>query len=431
MAKVHFLRVTTRCLQPNHLVMIMIMTYSFMMRAATAILFLLIFSASAAPQAHQHGSMPAGDGNFNPYLASDGRGGFYLAYIRRKDGASNVMLRHSADGKLFSDPVKVNDREADATVRNENPPKVAVSPGGVVYVCWANERAKWKGDIRFARSTDGGKTFSKAITLNSDAGNEPTGHAFQSISVDKNGRVYVAWIDERNKKEGDRGAEIWMSTSTDGGKTFSRDRKVLSDVCECCRTNIQIDSDGRLFLAYRTVPSAGPMYRDIIVARSTDGGKSFTPVRVSADNWEINACPVTGPSICISSDGKLTVIWFTGGERQGLYYATSGDQGRSFSPRRLLETSQNLGKHAQTVALPDGRIFIAWDEKAEKMQIVRGVLDLRKQALEKRVVREESSYPTIAVSERTVVIAGMQNALRDILLQPEFIRDITGAGQNN
>jgi hypothetical protein len=398
-----------------------------MLRVAKTILFLLISSAAAAAQTHQHGSGPAGDGNFNPYVASDGRGGFYLAHIHRANGSSNVMLRHSTDGKVFSDPVRVNDREGDATVRNENPPKVAVSPGGEVYVCWANERAKWKGDIRFARSTDGGKTFSKAITLNSDAGGEPTGHAFQSVAIDKQGRIYVAWIDERNKRAGDRGAEIWMSASNDGGKRFSRDRKILSDVCECCRTNIQIDGAGHLFLAYRTVPATGPMYRDIIVARSVDGGKSFTPVRVSRDNWEINACPVTGPGVCVGSDGRITVIWFTGGDRQGLYYATSNDRGASYSPSVLLETSQNLGKHAQAVALPDGRIFIVWDEKAEKIQIVRGVLDLAKGTLQKRLVREESSYPTIAFGGRTVAIAGMQNASRDILLQPELMEGVNKA----
>ena len=395
-----------------------------MIKVAAAMLSLLFCTISAAAQAHQHGSMPSGDGNFNPSVVSDGRGGFYLAYVSRTNGSSNVMLRHSTDGKVFSDPVRVNDREGDAAVRNENPPKVASGPDGKVYVCWANERARWKGDIKFARSTDGGKTFMTSITLNSDAGREPVGHAFQSVTLDKKGRIYVAWIDERNKKEGDRGAEIWMSLSDDGGRTFSRDRKVLSDVCECCRTNIQIDSAGRLFLAYRTVPSTGPMYRDIVVARSVDGGKSFTPLKVSEDRWDINACPVTGPGMCIDRDGQVIVVWFTGGgDRQGLYYATSADHGASYSPRRLLETSQNLGKHAQTVALPGGRILVAWDEKVEKMRIVRGVLDLAKGALQKRLVREESSYPTIAVSDKAVIVAGMQNSTQDILLQAEGVEE--------
>src|SRR5580765_2214041 len=142
-------------------------------------------------QHHQHGAMPTGDGRFNPFVVSDNRGGFYLAFIERSNNVCNVMLRHSADGRVFSDAVRVNSRNGDATVRNENPQKLAVSPCGDVYACWANERAKWKGDIRFARSTDAGKTFSAAITLNSDASGPPAGHAFQSIALDRKGRIHV------------------------------------------------------------------------------------------------------------------------------------------------------------------------------------------------------------------------------------------------
>jgi hypothetical protein len=43
------------------------------------------------------------------------------------------------------------------------------------------------------------------------------------------------------------------------------------------------------------------------------------------------------------------------------------------------------------------------------------------------LVREESSYPTIAFGGRTVAIAGMQNAARDILLEPELMEAITKA----
>jgi Neuraminidase (sialidase) len=387
------------------------------MSRAMAIIFLFFCSAAALAQTHQHGSQPAGDGKFNPFVATGASGEFYLAYIQRANGASDVMVRRSTDGKTFSDPVRVNDRPADATVRNENPPKVAAAPNGNVYVCWANERGRWKGNIRFARSTDGGKSFSSSITLNSDADAAPAGHAFQSVTVDSKGRIYVAWIDERNKKEGDRGAEIWMSVSEDEGKTFSRDRKILSDVCECCRTNIQIDSAGRLFLAYRTVPASGPMYRDIIVARSENGGKSFALTKVSEDGWDINACPVTGPGLSIDRKGKIAVIWFTGGGSQGLYYAASANHGASYTARRQLESTQNLGKHAQAVALSDGRLLVAWDEKADKIRIVTGILDLQKGSFRKSVARDEASYPSIAFGNKTMVIAGMQTATQDILLE--------------
>ncbi len=313
-------------------------------------------------------------------------------------------------------------------MRNENPPKVAVAPNGNVYVCWANERARWKGNIRFARSTDGGKTFSPSITINSDAEQAPAGHAFQSVAVDRKGRIYVAWIDERNKKEGDRGAQIWMSVSDDEGKTFSRDRKILSDVCECCRTNIQIDSAGRLFLAYRTVPATGPMYRDIMVARSENGGKSFATAKVSEDRWDINACPVTGPGLSVDRKGKIAVVWFTGGNNQGLYYAASANHGASYTARRQLESTQNLGKHAQAVALSDGRLLVAWDEKADKIRITTGILDLQTGEFRKSVARDEASYPSIASGNKMMVIAGMQTATQDIWLESSALEQVAANG---
>lgn len=318
---------------------------------------MLIANPIALAQAHQHGATAPVDGQYNPFIVSDNRGGFYLAYVERLNNFSNVMLLHSSDGVNFSTPVRVNDRAGDATVRNENPPKVIVGAQGEVYVCWANERGKWKGNIRFSRSTDGGKTFSPAITINSDGANEPAGHAFQSIAVDKQGRIYVAWIDERDKRKEDRGGEIWLAVSTNRGKTFSRDHRILTDVCECCRTNLQIDAAGNLYLSYRTVPRAGPMYRDIIIARSQDGGKTFAQTLVSEDKWE------------------------------------------------------------HTTGLADGGVFVAWDDADGKTFSVWGVLDL----LRRSSRHEGVAYPVVATNGRIAVIAGLRLATHEIVTYAESL----------
>ncbi|HMV50745.1 MAG TPA: sialidase family protein, partial [Blastocatellia bacterium] len=371
-------------------------------------------------QTHQHGTATTGDGQFNPFLAADKRAGFYLVFVQRINNVCNVMLRHSADGKVFSAPVRVNDRESDATVRNENPPKVAVAPNGDVYVCWANERGRWKGNIRFARSTDGGKSFSPAITLNSDGDAEPAGHAFQSLAVDAKGKIFVAWIDERNKRQEDRGAEIRLATSENGGKSFSPDRRILTDVCECCRTNLQADAAGKLYLTYRTVPRTGPMYRDIILARSLDGGRTFTTALASEDKWEIAGCPVAGPSFSLDAAGNPTAVWFLGGgERPGLYYATSANSGASFAPRRLLDPQQKLGKHAHTVSLPNGEILIAWDEAAEQTVSYWGILNPLTGLQRRSPPQEGIAYPVAATNGHTAVIAGQRLATREIVIFTE------------
>ena len=72
--------------------------------------FLLLMTACSNPsQQHQHDhvQMTANDGQFNPTVIADGHNGFYLAYVERKTGKSDVFLRHSDDGKDFSAPVRV------------------------------------------------------------------------------------------------------------------------------------------------------------------------------------------------------------------------------------------------------------------------------------------------------------------------------------
>jgi hypothetical protein len=403
------------------------------MRSLVVAIFLAVFPYAAEAQTHQHGAMSDGDGQFNPYVASDDRGGFYLAYVQRQGGQSNVYLRRSSDGRTFSDPVRVNDRDGDAAVRNENPPKVLAGPNNQVYVCWANEREKWKGNIRFARSTDGGKAFTSAITINSDGNAKPAGHAFQSIAVDVQGRIYVAWIDERNKKSSDRGAEIWLAESSDDGRSFSRDRRVLGDVCECCRTSLQTNPNGVIYLTYRTVPRNGPMYRDIVLARSRDGGRNFEQTVVSHDNWEVNGCPVAGPGFSVDGSGHVTVIWFIGGEKPGLYYATSMDAGVSFSPRQPLDAQRHDGRHAQSVQLANGRILTAWDYGIDKVSVAWGFLDPQKEKglLERSSGYEGISYPTVATSGRRVVVAGMRSATREIVTYVEAVGSSSGIKGND
>jgi hypothetical protein len=391
-------------------------------RLCLALLLINCVPPLLAAQVHQHGTMPKEDGRYNPFLAADPRGGFYLTYVERKAGISNVMLQRSSDGQTFSAPCRVNDQLGDATVRNENPPKLAVGPTGQVYVCWANERGRWKGNVRFARSTDGGKTFSPASNINSDAALQPAGHAFQSVSVDGKGQIYVTWIDERNKKSTDRGAEIWLSTSTNEGRTFSPDRQILGEVCECCRTQLQIDASGRMFLAYRTVPSSGPMFRDIVLAVSQDRGKTFSQTIVNQDGWEVNACPVAGPALSVDTQGQIAIIWFTGGgDRPGLYYASSADHGVSFSSRRLLDPNQKLGKHAQTVVVSQGRMLVAWDDVADTTLTRWGLLDLKNLRLQELGSKEGVSFPVVAVSKQTALIAAAELTARELFFRPESL----------
>jgi len=92
---------------------------------------------------------------------------------------------------------------------------------GWVYLVSSVQAGTNPCDIRFSRSTDGGLTWSPAITVNKD-GNNGAWHWFGTLSVAPNGRLDVTWNDTRNNP-GTYLSQVFYSYSEDGGVTWSAD----------------------------------------------------------------------------------------------------------------------------------------------------------------------------------------------------------------
>jgi hypothetical protein len=147
--------------------------------------------------------------------------------------------------------------------------------------------------------------------------------------------------------------DLYVAYSTDGGRTFSANRKVASDACPCCKTALVVSPDGTLYAGWRQVLPGS--FRHIAVASSSDGGTSFSmPVIVSDDHWVLQGCPVSGPSLSVDRvSGNLKVLWFAAGEGNapGVYFAESQDKGRSFSPRALVSQETVQGTPSLTAGV--------------------------------------------------------------------------------
>lgn len=330
----------------------------------------------------------------NPTAAVDGRDGTgYVAWIATADGRSNVFLARVGGDGAPGAPVRVNDRPGDAAPHEQAPAQVAVGPDGSVYVLWQNN-TKIQGrrfpasDLRFARSTDGGRTFGPAVTVNDDGGGVPSSHTFHDLTVGPDGTVWVSWIDSRVKDAaraarpapqpapaghghghmGDEDlppSEVRVARSTDGGRTFGPSVVVDTAPCPCCRTSMAAGQDGSLYLAWRK--EYGGDVRDVVVARMAPGGAVFgAPVRVHADGWVFPACPHAGPSLAVDAHGRLHVGWYTGREdRQGLWYARSDDGARTFGTPEALVTGADITP-SQVSLSPSGKgILLAWDDRPE------------------------------------------------------------------
>jgi thiol-disulfide isomerase/thioredoxin len=365
---------------------------------ATIAALLLAACGGAEPPALGAPITVAQSGATHPTVAIDAEQGIhYVAWIGMHEGQANVYIARSRDGVVFGAPARVNDVPGDAAPHEQAPAQVAVGPRGAVYVVWQNNhyadgRRFPYSDLRFARSTDGGRTFGPAITVNDDAGMSPASHTFHDLVVAKNGTVYVSWIDGRARAAAERTAdalatvagsadtdtgehtghgsetetlppqEIRLSWSADGGQSFGASNVIGHDPCPCCRTSLAVTPDGAILLGWRGIFTDN--VRDIVIARSIDGGATFTPpLRVHEDGWRIEGCPHAGPSIATTADGNVTVAWYTGADgKPGVFHAVSSDGGQSFGEARELMAGEWVPISRPRLAASGTRVLAAWDD---------------------------------------------------------------------
>lgn len=327
--------------------------------------------AEPAPAPRQVQLSEPGVDAAEPVTASASDGAFYVAWVNHEAKKADVMLaRFNSDGQMQGSPVRVNRNQGAATAWRGDQPSMAVAHDGSVYVVWTarvHAGARHGTDLFMSVSNDGGHSFTSEVKINDDK--VPGAHGMHSLAVAKDGRIYVGWLDERNvsapkpstKADGhhmESNRELYLAYSTDGGRTFSANRKVAVDACPCCKTSLAVAADGTLYAGWRQVLPGN--FRHIAVASSIDGGQSFSrPVIVSDDRWMLQGCPVSGPSLAVDASGSLKVVWYAAGEANapGLYFAESRDKAQSFSARQLL--SQEAVRGTPALAAADNNTTIA------------------------------------------------------------------------
>lgn len=98
---------------------------------------------------------------------------------------------------------------------------------GNVYVAASVERSSNSdpADVMFAKSTDGGNTFSAPIKINTDSGTSAY-QWFGTMSVAPNGRIDMIWLDTRDAPGGTFDSVLYYSFSDDQGTTWSANEPI-------------------------------------------------------------------------------------------------------------------------------------------------------------------------------------------------------------
>lgn len=364
-------------------------------RTLTAVLLATLFlSGGCKKQASQSTNLPVanlgtpvrisseGSNAAEPAVAVGSDGTAYVAWVEHRGKEADVMLSHTdGEGKSLGASVRVNPVAGQATAWRGDQPTVVVSPDQTVFVGWTARVESESGhatDIYLSASHDRGQTFSAPVKVNDDP--KPVGHGMHALTIAKDGRIYVAWLDDRNVIEvplkdmkmdaatksahTESNREVFMASSGDGGRTFSPNQRVATNVCPCCKVALATGSDGRVYVSWRQVLPGD--FRHIAVASSTDYGKTFSSaVIVSDDRWVLAGCPVSGATLSIADDGVVQVLWYSEGQngQTGLYWSVSRDHGATFGPRQLLAAGTTSGT---PVLIGDGNALTAIWQDAEK-----------------------------------------------------------------
>lgn len=318
-------------------------------------------AANAQSQHARHGTQAAPELGSSVAVDREGR---LWALSKETSGSDQfLILRTSQDqGNTWSPPRKVREEPEPVAARGEERPRIAFGPGGEIYIAYTMPVARPHiGEIRFIRSLDGGRTFSPPVTVH--ANRDAITHAFGSMIVDGEGRIYVAWIDGRDRekavagKHAYTGSAIYYAVSQDRGESFQGDYKLADHSCECCRIAMALTPDGRVAAMWRHV--FAPNVRDHAMAFLEADGKSRPATRETYDDWRIDACPHHGPAIAYAQDGTRHQIWFNAKDGEGgVFHARVSTKGVISPPMRLGSAQAAHGD----VAVHGKRVVLAWKQ---------------------------------------------------------------------
>ena len=198
---------------------------------------------------------------------------------------------------------------------------------GNVYNAWTDFGGSMNEDIGFTRSTDGGLTYSTAINLSSavNAGNLNQGVNIQS---GPNGEVYVVW----SIYDGVLNTNAYgFAKSTDGGATFSDATRIIENVKGIRDTGVlknhRVNSfpsmavdisgginNGNLYMVWSNTGVPGTntgTNKSIYMLKSTDGGDTWeTPIRINQGAFEDGKEAYFSWITCDPVTGVLSVIFY-------------------------------------------------------------------------------------------------------------------------
>lgn len=243
-------------------------------------------------------------------------------YLSTKPGDSTVVLfsKSTDTGATWSAPKRISTIAGDCLDGDDAAQGAvpAVGPNGEIYVSWAGTNG-----LVFNKSVDEGETW---LPQETPIDPMPTGWDYDIPGISRanglpitlcdlsngpnRGTIYVNWSDQRN---GPTNTDIFLSKSTDGGKTWSSPIVVNDDNSDRHQffTWMTIDqTTGYLYCVFYDRRHSTTNATDVYLAVSKNGGETFRNVKISESPFVPNSNIFFGDYTNISvHNGIIRPIW--------------------------------------------------------------------------------------------------------------------------
>ncbi len=350
---------------------------------------------SGPVELNANADVDTGNDNF-PQVTAD-RAGTWVAVWQSGDDLGgtigtdhDILFARSRDGgETWTYPSALNTNAASDEGPDDSP-QITADGSGIWVAVWSSREslacAGTDFDILFARSVDGGATWSDPAALNTNAVSDGGKDSNPELTTDGLGNWMAVWSSDEDLNGVASGVDIFFARSTDGGVSWTPPALLNSGAATDNNSNtdrlpqLATDSAGVWIAVWQSRDDLGGTIEtddDILFAVSTTDGVSWTAASPLNSNAAVpeDLSADLAPQLATDGAGVWVAVWYSTdphgdvGVDLDIFYSRSTDNGASWSERTVLNTNATFDGafdfNPQVTTDSAGRWVVAWETQAD------------------------------------------------------------------